>query len=630
MGCVWSSIDEDEKLRGCKERKKVIKKLVNVRGEFSDSLLAYLKALRNTGATLRQFTESDSIEFETASNGMAEPPSPPHHLPASSLLPPPRPPFLADKATVHEDEILEHDDSNVPPLQIDPTLSSLRLFRSSDRKEIVESLEEDSWEETKTEFEDENAEAEAEAAVIAEKLRRGKQQLMESIDENLSAVSLYRKDTTAMPKVVGRGGKTLEGIGKELDEHFLKASGCIKEIAVLIDISGGDTLLRQNSGHQDRKRGNSAKVFSVLSWSRYSKSHPSTKDGAEFSGHSEPCKPGAHCATLKKLYVAEKKLFKAVKDEGIAALEFERKSLLLQKQVDENIDMVKIEKTRSSVEKLESDLISLRQCISETTSSILEIIDEELLPQLVALTAGLTQVWRTMHESHKAQALISQQLSNVSDNHNTLLNSEYYHQATIQFETEASYWYNSFCKLVKSQREYASTLFEWIRLTDRLRDGNECSSHSSILSICQQWEHGLDGLPDKETSDAIKNLMSSIHSIIGQQTEEDIILKRLQKLERKFQKCLNSLAEMQQRIHGDMADTSPKHPIHVKKTETEAIKKQVESLRASYLETVQYSKALTLNKLQTTLPPLFQSLMEFSSASAQAIEVINTPVKPEE
>jgi len=61
------------------------------------------------------------------------------------------------------------------------------------------------------------------------------------------------------------------------------------------------------------KRGNSAKVFSVLSWSRHSKSLPSTKDCAEFSGHSEPCKPGAHCATLKRLYVAEKKLFKAVK-----------------------------------------------------------------------------------------------------------------------------------------------------------------------------------------------------------------------------------------------------------------------------------------------------------------------------
>ena len=62
--------------------------------------------------------------------------------------------------------------------------------------------------------------------------------------------------------------------------------------------------------------------------------------------------------------------------------------MLLRKQEDENLDVVKIDKTRSSVDKLESDLISLRQCISDTTSSILEMIDEELLPQLVALTAG--------------------------------------------------------------------------------------------------------------------------------------------------------------------------------------------------------------------------------------------------
>ncbi|KAL2331179.1 hypothetical protein Fmac_018760 [Flemingia macrophylla] len=617
MGCVWSSIDEDGKVGACKERKKAIKQVVKIRGEFSDSLLAYLKSLRNTGATLRQFTDSDSIELETASYGVAEP--------ASPLLPPPRPPFLADKAALHGDEILENDGSNVPGLQIGPTL---RLFGPTDGKEMVEPGEEDNWEETKTEFEDE--EAEEEAAAMAEKLRRGKQQLMETVTENSSAMSLYEKDTTAMPVVVRRSGKTLEGIGKELDDKFLLASGCIKEIAVLIDISGGDTLLRQNSGPYDRRRGNSAKVFSILPWSRYSKSPPSTKDGAEFSGHSEPCKPGAHCTTLKKLYAAEKKLFKALKEEGIAALEFDRKSSLLRKQEDENLDLVKIDKTRSSVDKLDSELISLRQCISETTSSILEIIDEELLPQLVALIAGLTQMWRIMHKSHEAQAIISQQLSSLSDNQNTILNSGYRHQATIQFETEASYWYNSFCKLVKYQREYVRTLSKWVQLTNSLRDGQECSNHSSILTICEQWELGLNELRDKETADAIKSLLSSIRSIIAQQTEEDNNLKRLQKLERKFQKCLNSLAEMKQRIDGDISDASPKHPIHHKKTETEAVKKQLESAKASYLEAVQYSRAMTLNQIQTKLPPLFQSLMEFSSASAKALEVINTPVKPEE
>ena len=40
MGCVLSCIDEDENIRKCKERKRAIKQLVKIRGEFSDSLLA--------------------------------------------------------------------------------------------------------------------------------------------------------------------------------------------------------------------------------------------------------------------------------------------------------------------------------------------------------------------------------------------------------------------------------------------------------------------------------------------------------------------------------------------------------------------------------------------------------------
>lgn len=69
-------------------------------------------------------------------------------------------------------------------------------------------------------------------------------------------------------------------------------------------------------------------------------------------------------------------------------MEYERKSSLLQNQEDENLDWTKFEKTRSSVENLESKLMHLRQSITETTSSILQLIDEELYPQLVALTSG--------------------------------------------------------------------------------------------------------------------------------------------------------------------------------------------------------------------------------------------------
>lgn len=70
-------------------------------------------------------------------------------------------------------------------------------------------------------------------------------------------------------------------------------------------------------------------------------------------------------------------------------LEYEKKSSLLQKKLDEDPDWAESEKTRLSVENLESNLLQLRQSISEATSSILEVMEEELYPQLVALTSGL-------------------------------------------------------------------------------------------------------------------------------------------------------------------------------------------------------------------------------------------------
>lgn len=65
--------------------------------------------------------------------------------------------------------------------------------------------------------------------------------------------------------------------------------------------------------HFTGKRCNSAKVFSALSWSRSARSLQYSRDAVESSGPSDPCKPGAHCITLRKLYEEEKKLYKEVK-----------------------------------------------------------------------------------------------------------------------------------------------------------------------------------------------------------------------------------------------------------------------------------------------------------------------------
>ena len=69
-------------------------------------------------------------------------------------------------------------------------------------------------------------------------------------------------------------------------------------------------------------------------------------------------------------------------------MEREKKALTLQRQEDEHYDRTKTEKTFQAVESLETDIIRLRQAISEHCASILALMDEELYPQLVALTSG--------------------------------------------------------------------------------------------------------------------------------------------------------------------------------------------------------------------------------------------------
>uniref|UniRef100_A0A2N9J0M0 DUF632 domain-containing protein n=1 Tax=Fagus sylvatica TaxID=28930 RepID=A0A2N9J0M0_FAGSY len=174
------------------------------------------------------------------------------------------------------------------------------------------------------------------------------------------------------------------------------------------------------------------------------------------------------------------------REEEITKSEYARKSCLLEKQESDNNDWTKVQKTRSSVESLEADIVRLEDSISRICSSILELIDEELYPQLVALTSGLMQMWKTMYESHQVQSYISQRLDHLHDNPSTELSTDSRRQATAQLETEVTYWYNSFCKLIKYQREYVRTLSRWIQLTDRLADDHQRGGYASVVrSLCE-------------------------------------------------------------------------------------------------------------------------------------------------
>ncbi|XWS40440.1 hypothetical protein CRYUN_Cryun18bG0140400 [Craigia yunnanensis] len=643
MGCVASRIDKEGRVQVCKERKKLMKQLVGYRGEFADAQLAYLRALKNTGVTRRQFTESDSLELENTSYGLTLPPSPPSPLPPS---PPPPPSFSPDSKKAGDSskgEAAQEESIEINKDDCSTTASSswnyLDLFEPTSplhhpkRSETIEPVEEENWVESKMEFEDDGQGEELVENTAISPLPE-KPQPGEIVDDNSSRMSWYNKDSTDVAMLVWKNKKTLEGIIKELDDYFLKASAGGKEIAVFTDINIGDNSLPWKLNENKRKRSNSAKVFIALSWSWSSKSLQFARDAVQ-CGSSEPCKPGAHCITLDKLYAAEKKLYKEVKEEEITKLELERKLMLLQKQ-DETHDGTKTEKIQSSVQNLETGIRRLQHSISTNCSSILELIDEELYPQLVALTLGLMKMWKMMYKSHQVQSHISQQLNHLSDKLSMDLTTESHRQASAQLETEVSFWYHSFCKLVKSQQEYVGTLCRWIQLTDCLVDNHQQSRCSpAVRRLCEEWQLGFEKLHDKVASEAIKSFLLAIHSIIQQQDEEHNQQKKYDKVEKRLQKELISLTEMEKKVEASVAASdvnsstlSPKHPLSLKRAKTEALKKRAAMEKGKHLNSVQVCMTMTLNNLKTSLPNVFQALMLFSKASAQAFEAIHGHARP--
>ncbi|CAD5320363.1 unnamed protein product [Arabidopsis thaliana] len=647
MGCAASRIDNEEKVLVCRQRKRLMKKLLGFRGEFADAQLAYLRALRNTGVTLRQFTESETLELENTSYGLSLPlpPSPPPTLPPSPPPPPPFSPDLRNPETSHdladEEEEGENDGGNdgsgaAPPPPLPNSWNIWNPFESLElhshpngdnvvtqvelkKKQQIQQAEEEDWAETKSQFEEEDEQQEAGGTCLdlsvhqieavsgcnMKKPRRLKFKLGEVMDGNSSMTSCSGKDLENTHVTDCRIRRTLEGIIRELDDYFLKASGCEKEIAVIVDINSRDTV---DPFREEKQLGKGIQCIVM--------------------------EPGAHCSTLEKLYTAEKKLYQLVRNKEIAKVEHERKSALLQKQDGETYDLSKMEKARLSLESLETEIQRLEDSITTTRSCLLNLINDELYPQLVALTSGLAQMWKTMLKCHQVQIHISQQLNHLPDYPSIDLSSEYKRQAVNELETEVTCWYNSFCKLVNSQREYVKTLCTWIQLTDRL--SNEDNQRSSLpvaaRKLCKEWQLVFEKLPDKVTSEAIKSFLMSIKSIIHQQAEEYNLRRKCNKLERRLEKELISLAEIERRLEGilameeeEVSSTSlgSKHPLSIKQAKIEALRKRVDIEKTKYLNSVEVSKRMTLDNLKSSLPNVFQMLTALANVFANGFESVN-------
>lgn len=620
MGCANSKLEKEESIRRCSERKRLMKQLISSRANLAACHLAYLKSLKNTGATLRQVAEVESVNIPENVIRNAQ---------IALELPPPPPPLPHFSPLSVKSEILEvkngidksvgndnkEDDSdnnsdNSDNGSISPPPPPIVNGSAWEFWEPYE--EEEDWVEANVEFDVEEAKNVAscdENLMMREKSMLSSKDMM---DDDSSSVSMLTKDTDSA-MVVWRTKKSLVGIVKEIDDYFLKAAAGGNDVVELLESDRSHRIRLMEEVKVSKSK--SAKVFSSLSWNMSFKSLQSSKN-AYPQNTSDENNPSNHSVTLEKIYSEELKLYKKVKEEELAKLLQKKKTLLLQKLEAQDYDYTKTELLRAEIDSLQSQIITFQESISTTCLLISQLRDDELHHQLIALTFGLTQMWRTMYECHQVQNHIAQQANLIERHMGFEPTTDAHRFATAQLETEVNYWYNSFCNLLKSQHDYVRILNQWVGLTDCLPDTNEISStRDGIRGLCQEWQLALDRLPDKVASEAIRGFLSVIHSIVSQQKEEHKLQKKFLRLEKKLEKELASLAATDK--HAENVIGNP-----LLATKVEALKRKVEEEKAKYQNSVKSSRAMTLNNLQTGLPNVFQALTGFAGVCVQNFEGI--------
>ncbi|KDP28858.1 hypothetical protein JCGZ_14629 [Jatropha curcas] len=457
-------------------------------------------------------------------------------------------------------------------------------------------------------------------------------------DEAGSSASFRTGEISNMKMVVRH--KDLKEIVEAIKQNFDKAAAAGDQVSEMLEI--GRAQLDRSFRQLKKTVYHSTSMLSNLSSSWTSKPPLAVKYRLDTGSLSEPGGPKSLCSTMERLLAWEKKLYEEVKAREGVKIAHEKKLATLQSQEYKGEDEVKLDKTKASIQRLQSLIIVTSQAVSTTSTAIIGLRDTDLVPQLIELCHGFMYMWRSMHQYHEVQNNIVQQvkgLVNLSAKGDST--SELHRQATRDLESAVSAWHSSFCHLIKFQRDFIRSVHGWFKLTllpvSNNDNVNVSVEHSDVYAFCDEWKLALDRVPDTVASEAIKSFINIVHAISGKQTEELKIKKRTESASKELEKKASSLRNIERKFYHSysmvgigLPDTGPdnghaldaRDPLAEKKSELASCQRKVEDEMLRHAKAVEVTRAMTLNHLQTGLPGVFQALTSFSSLFMEALELV--------
>ncbi|KAJ6929831.1 protein ALTERED PHOSPHATEARVATION RESPONSE 1-like [Populus alba x Populus x berolinensis] len=615
MGCCYSRIEREEMVSRCKARKRYMKQYVKARQSLSASHAMYIRSLRSTGSALLQFSNNES------DHQLRLPPIHPSPPPLPPTPQPPPPPPMSPSSDTWTTTTTTTAASPLPPPPPPPVAGSSWDFWDPFVPPPPISVEEEEWEEVTTTITTSEMVAVAPPSVASRFPK-----------ENASGSG------SELAMVVSRNSKDLVEIIKEVDEYFLKAADAGGQLSRVLEVSSPNLSARQGKGGRVYNYGCNLTSPSSWTWG----SSPKLDGFGKMSEEMVVSHVGSggvahvsHCSTVERLYAWEKKLFIEVKNAESLKIEHEKKVALLRKLEARRADYVKTEKMKKEVEKLESQLMVAAQGIETTSAEIIKLRETELYPQLLELVKGLMCMWRGMYESHQVQTHIVQQLKYLNAIPSTEPTTEIHRQSTLQFEFEVQQWHHSFCNVVKAQRDYIRSLTGWLRLSLFQFSKNpisRTSQESRIYSLCEEWNHAVDRIPDKVASEGIKSFLTVIHAIVVQQTEEHKQKKKSESAFKEFEKKVAELRSLESKYGPySMPEASStiriKDPVTEKRAKVEILRARAEEEKSKHEKLISVTRSVTSNNLQMGFPHAFQAMVGFSSVCMNVFESVYNQAK---
>ncbi|CAN6905488.1 unnamed protein product [Brassica oleracea] len=426
--------------------------------------------------------------------------------------------------------------------------------------------------------------------------------------------------------------RDLKEIADAIKEYFDKAAAAGDQLSQMLEL--GRAQLDGSFRQLKKTVIHSSSILSNLSSTWTSKPPLAVKYRLDTTALDQPNSLKSLCSTLDRLLAWEKKLYEEIKAREGVKIEHEKKLSQLQSQEYKGEDAAKLDKTKASINRLQSLIIVTSEAVTTTSTAIIRLRDSDLVPQLVELCHGFMYMWKAMHQYHETQNSIVQQVKGLIDRSGKgESTSELHRQATRDLESAVSSWHSSFSHLIEFQRDFIRSIHSWFKLTILNKDPTDA------YSFCEEWKLALDRVPDTVASEAIKSFINVVHVISAKQGDEHKVKKRTESASKELEKKASSLRSLERKYYQSysmvgvgLPESGPdnqhvldaRDPLREKKTELAGCQRRVEEEMVKHSKEVEVTRAMTLNNLQTGLPGVFQALTSFSGLFVESLEAVCT------